>query len=202
MYLPHSHFYLGHAVGCDDYRDEIRKYIDSELHEMKEAMKSLRKAIDSSVQASRNPASSNKGLMLADYPSCGEISMEQFSGPLSCSPSTTHMPAFGQLIRDTPAQKLTHPTPQFVQPSFLQQTPKQELFLPSYSPLHTVPQTIDARCDKSAFHQPLTSQCSTEQMNWFNSVSPEEFMSADAVLARVSMLQKYERCWPSGDSTG
>ena len=151
---------------------------------MKELIKSLQKTIDSSVQASRNPASSNKGPMLADYPSGGETSMEddlesifsslfsttaspaasflspteenfnpansapptttvgaslypshgylpqpsshlqlsqeqrfsfphtqQFSGPLSCSPSTTHMPAFGQLIRDTPAQKLTHPTP-------------------------------------------------------------------------------------------
>ena len=148
---------------------------------MKEAMKSMQKTIDSSVQASRNPASSNKEPMLADYPSCGETSMEddlesifsslcsttaspaasflspteekltransapptttvgaslypshgylpqpsshpqlsqeqrfsfphtqQFSGPLSCSPSTTHMPAFGQLIRDTPTEKLTH----------------------------------------------------------------------------------------------
>ena len=258
MYLSHSHFYLGYAVGCD----EIRKYIDSKLHEMEEAMKSLQKTIDSSVQASRNPASSNKGPMLADYPSCGETSMEddlesifsslcsttaspaasflspteekftransapptttvgaslypshgylphpsshlqlsqeqrfsfphtqQLSGPLSCSPSTTHMPAFGQLIRNTPTQKLTHPTPQFVQPSFLQQTPKQQLLLPSYSPLLTVPHTIDARCDKSAFHQPLTSQRSTEQINWFNSVSPEEFMSADAVLARYQCFK-------------
>ena len=99
------------------------------------------------------------------------------------------MPAFIQLIRDTPTQKLTHPTPQFVQPSFLQQTPKQQLFLPSYSPLLTVPQTIDARCDKSAFHQPLTSQRSTEQINMFSSVSPEEFMSADAVLARYQRFK-------------
>ena len=78
---------------------------------------------------------------------------------------------------------------QFVQPSFLQQTPKQQLFLPSYSPLHTVPQTIDARCDKSAFHWPLTSQRSTEQINWFNSVSPVEFLSADAVLARYQCFK-------------
>ena len=64
MYLPHSHFYLGHAVGRDDYRDELRKYFDSELHEMKEAIESVQKTIDSLMQAARNPASSNKGPML------------------------------------------------------------------------------------------------------------------------------------------
>ena len=203
MYLPHSYVYLGHAVGRDDYCDELRKYIHSELHKIKEEIKSVQKTMDSFVQASRNPASSNKGPMLADYSSCGEISMEDDLGSIFSSLcSTTASPAANVLssTEEEFTQENSAPPTTTVGASLYPTGPTLDNYpyvfihppLFQGQELSTVPQTMEARCDTSALRQPLTSQHSPEQISLFSSVSLEDFMSADAVLAKYQRFKN--RC--------
>ena len=148
----------------------------------------MQNTMHSSVQASRNPVSSNKGPMLADYSSCGETSMEDdLESIFSSLCSTTASPAASFL--SSTEKKFTRansaPPTTTVGASLYPTGPSLDNY--PYVSIHppllqgqglsTVPQTMEARCDTSAVRQPLTSQH-----------SPERIICSVVYLLRISCL--------------